>query len=121
MIAPLIAAAGVALLVGALWAVGRSKYGQLYLGELPGFLFILAAGRSYRRQAAAILASRDKHATTTASGVIRLPSRPCPPPAPPASKPQRYCPAHHRYDYWHTTPGGNHQACSRCGCTQCDL
>jgi len=55
-----IAAAIFGAAVVALFAVARSRYGHLRLPEIPGALFILAAGKAYRAQLRAILAARER-------------------------------------------------------------
>jgi hypothetical protein len=47
----------------------RRHIGELYLSELPGFLFILLAGAEYRRAAAGILERRAKNPGTPVAGL----------------------------------------------------
>lgn len=56
----LLALAATSALAVPLMLLGRSRYGQLLVSEVPGFLFVLLAGRACRAQAREILASRAR-------------------------------------------------------------
>jgi hypothetical protein len=54
----LVAIAVVTLLAVALRLLSHTRYGELRLMEVPGFIAIMIAGRRYRSQAAEILRAR---------------------------------------------------------------
>jgi hypothetical protein len=54
-----------------LYCLGLTRYGQLRLSEMAGFLFILLAGPRYRRHAAGILAARQRRAGCQDAAALR--------------------------------------------------
>jgi hypothetical protein len=55
----LIIFAAVTLFAVALGVLARTRYGELRLREIPGFVAIVVAGRQHRSQAAGILRARQ--------------------------------------------------------------